>query len=217
LRGRHHGVCLGREAVWRLGAKSPHRGASLLWWAGADVNWHVEKQAVCLYSQLNTVSSSKVAATLKGLLWHGTEVHIEKNRVDSHGQSAVAFAFCHLRWGLIRHQYDQMIKYATSLRLGTAGAETILERFTRSNFQHPTYQVLTKLGQAVKAIFLCRCLHEDTLRREVHDGLQVIENWNSANAFHLLWEKRRNGLESLGGSGAGDVGLAFAPDCHGVR
>ena len=88
-----------------------------------------------------------------------------------------------IRWELIRHQYDQMIKYATALRLGTADAETILKRFTRSHFQHPTYQALTELGHAVKTIFLCQYLHQDALRREIHDGLQVIENWNSANGF----------------------------------
>lgn len=52
-----------------------------------------------------------------------------------------------------------------------------------SNFQHPTYQALTELGQAVKTIFLCQYLHEDALCRDIHDGFQVIENWNSANAF----------------------------------
>jgi TnpA family transposase len=78
-----------------------------------------------------------------------------------------------------------MIKYATALRLGTADAETILKRFTRSHFQHPTYQALTELGQAVKTMFLCQYLHEDALCREIHDGLQVIENWNSTNAFIL--------------------------------
>jgi TnpA family transposase len=189
---------------------------------GVMVYWHVDKRAVCIYSQLKTVSSSEVAARLEGLLRHRTEMHVEKNYVDSHGQSTVAFAFCHLlnfqllprlkgihrqklyrpttgqpeayrhlqailtrpiRWELIRQQYDQMIKYATALRLGTADAETILKRFTRSNFQHPTYQALTELGQAVKTMFLCQYLREDALRREIHDGLQVIENWNSANAF----------------------------------
>lgn len=33
-----------------------------------------------------------------------------------------------IRWELIRQQYDQMIKYATALRVGTADAETILKR-----------------------------------------------------------------------------------------
>ena len=36
------------------------------------------------------------------------------------------------RLGLIRQQYDQMVKYATALRLGTAETEAILRRFTRT-------------------------------------------------------------------------------------
>lgn len=41
---------------------------------------------------------------------------------------------------LIRQQYDQMVKYATALRLGTAETEAILRRFTRNNVQLPTYK-----------------------------------------------------------------------------
>jgi TnpA family transposase len=88
-----------------------------------------------------------------------------------------------IRWALIRHQYDHMSKYATAVRLGPADAETIRKRFTRSHVQPPTYQALTELGQAVKTMFRCQDLHQDAGRRELHDGLQVIEHWNSANAF----------------------------------
>jgi TnpA family transposase len=35
----------------------------------------------------------------------------------------------------------------------------------------------------VKTIFLCRFLHDEAIRQEIHHGLQVIENWNSANEF----------------------------------
>ncbi len=57
-------------------------------------------------------------------------------------------------WGIIRRQYDEMVKLATALRLGTAETESILRRFTRANVKHPTYQALSELGKAVKTIFL---------------------------------------------------------------
>ena len=88
-----------------------------------------------------------------------------------------------VNWELVRQQYDEMVKYATALRLGTAEAEAILRRFTRNNLQHPTYQALAELGKAIKTIFLCRYIHSEELRREIHEGLNVVENWNSANDF----------------------------------
>src|SRR6267154_5418101 len=63
---------------------------------GIMIHWHVEKHAACIYSQLKTCSSSEVAAMIEGLLRHDTEMEVEKNYVDSHGQSEVAFAFCRL-------------------------------------------------------------------------------------------------------------------------
>ncbi len=75
-----------------------------------------------------------------------------------------------------------MVKYATALRLGTAKAEAILRRFIRPDPQHPTYQALVELGRAVKTRFLADYLRMVPVRREVHEGLQVVENWNSANA-----------------------------------
>ena len=149
-------------------------------------------------------------------------------RVDSHGQSEVAFAFCRLLgfqllprlkrihkqrlyrpeagrggdypnlqpvltrpidWDLIRRQYDEMVKYATALRLGTAETEAILRRFTRANVQHPTYKALAELGKAVKTVFLCHYLHNLPLRHEIHEGLNVIEQWNSANDFVFFARK----------------------------
>ena len=86
-------------------------------------------------------------------------------------------------WELIRRQYDEMVKYATALRLGTAETEAILRRFTRENVQHPTYKALAELGKAVKTVFLCRYLHDQVLRREINDGLNVVEHWNNANGF----------------------------------
>jgi len=76
-----------------------------------------------------------------------------------------------------------MIKFATVLRLGTAEPEAILHRFTRASVQHPTYLARAELGKAVKTLFLCAYLQSEPLRREIHAGLNVVENGNSANSF----------------------------------
>ena len=63
---------------------------------GVMVYWHVEKNAACIYSQFKRVSSSEAAAMIQGVLRHCTEMEVDRQYVDSHGQNAVAFAFCRL-------------------------------------------------------------------------------------------------------------------------
>ncbi|MGH8809774.1 MAG: Tn3 family transposase, partial [Noviherbaspirillum sp.] len=189
---------------------------------GVMIYWHVERNSTCIYSQLKRCSSSEVAAMIEGVLRHCTDMEVEKNYVDSHGQSVVAFAFCRLlgfdllprlkginkqklylpaagdgklypnlepiltkpiQWDLVLQQYDEMVKYTTALRIGSADPESILRRFTKNNVQHPTYRALAELGKAMKTIFLCRYLHSEELRQEINEGLHVVENWNSANSF----------------------------------
>lgn len=189
---------------------------------GVMIYWHVEKKSTCVYSQLKSCSSSEVASMIEGVLKHNTAMEIDKNYVDSHGQSEVAFAFCNLlgfqlmprlkaihrqklylpasgesssyenlkdiltrpiKWDLIINQYDEMIKHVAALKLGFADTETILKRFTRNNLKHPTYLAFCELGKAIKTIFLCDYLGSMELRREINEGLNVVENWNSANGF----------------------------------
>ncbi len=159
---------------------------------------------------------------IEGVLRHDTEMAVERQYVDSHGQSEVAFAFCRLLgfellprlkaiaaqklhlpkagaasaypdlgcvltrpidWELIGQQYDEMVRYATAMAERTADPEAILRRFTRANAGHPTYRALAELGKAAKTLFLWRYLQAEALRREIHEGLNVVETWNSANGF----------------------------------
>ncbi len=189
---------------------------------GVMIYWHVERGSVCIHSRLRRCSSSEVAAMIEGVLRHDTEMEVERQYVDSHGQSEVAFAFCRLLgfqllprlkaiaaqrlhlpgpggaaaypnlacilarpidWAPVEQQYDEMVRYATAMAERTADPEAILRRFTRGNVQHPTYRALAELGKAAKTTFLCRYLGEGALRREIHEGLNVVETWNSANGF----------------------------------
>ena len=63
---------------------------------GIMVYWHVEKNSACIYSQFKRVSSSEAAAMIQGVLKHCTEMEVDRQYVDSHGQNVIAFAFCKL-------------------------------------------------------------------------------------------------------------------------
>ena len=88
-----------------------------------------------------------------------------------------------INWEAIRQQYDMLVKYTSALKTGTADADALLRRFTRSNLQHPTYQALHELDRVIKTIFLCDYLSDPRLRQEIQEALNVIEQWNSVNGF----------------------------------
>ena len=63
---------------------------------GVKVYWHTDMKAACIYSQLKRCNSSEVAAMIEGVLRHCTEMEVDRQYVDSHGQSTIGFALCHL-------------------------------------------------------------------------------------------------------------------------
>ncbi|MCC5466284.1 transposase, partial [Pelosinus baikalensis] len=217
------------KEIWVAGAsryRNPDEDLPTDFEERREENYKALKQPLDSEEFISTIKQNMINALtmLDTSMPKNTKVKIltEKNFVDSHGQSEVAFAFCHLlgfnlmprlkgihrqklyrpdtgmmdaypnlqpvltrpiNWDLIRQQYDQMIKYATALRLGTAETEAIMKRFTRNNLKHPTYLAMAELGKAIKTIFLCEYLKSEELRIEINEGLNVVENWNSANGF----------------------------------
>jgi TnpA family transposase len=159
---------------------------------GVLIYWSVEKNSVVIHSQLLNCSASEVHAMIDGAIHHGTEMVVDANYVDTHGQSEIGFGVTKLlgfellprikrinkvklyrpaagepdlwpggkpaltrpiNWTTIAEQYDQMMKYATAIRTGTASTEAILRRFMKANAAHPTYQAMIELGRAQKTVF----------------------------------------------------------------
>jgi TnpA family transposase len=189
---------------------------------GVMAYWHVDTNATCVYSQLKAPMSSQVAAMLKGLVLHDTEMRIESNYVDSHGQSEVAFPFCRvigvelcprlkrmkyqriylpdkgmesrytnlkgvltrpIRWQRVYEQYGEMARHVVAALERTGPIESILRRFNSHNRNHPTYKAFVEAGKALRTIHSCKYLTRPLYRREIHEGLNIVENWNSSNAF----------------------------------
>ena len=190
--------------------------------AGIMAYTHTEGKSVCIYTQGTAVASLEYASMIRGLLQHGTEMEIERQYADSHGQTEVAFAFSHMLGvdlaprikrlshmklflpdTAIKHRlpnlsgilgarlndaeivkhYDEIVQYTAAMKTLTADPETILRRFKRSGVRHPVYRAVQELGRAVKTIFACRYLRSEPFRREIQEGLNVMENWHSATKF----------------------------------
>jgi TnpA family transposase len=79
-------------------------------------------------------------------------------------------------WDLIAQNYDELVRYATALKLGTAEAQQLLRRFVRGGPRRPAHQALDELGRVGRTIFLCNYLADEEVRHEVHEGRQVIEH-----------------------------------------
>lgn len=54
------------------------------------------RTVIRIHSQLKSPSSSEVASMIEGVVHHCTEMEVDRQYVDSHGQSTIASAFCRL-------------------------------------------------------------------------------------------------------------------------
>jgi TnpA family transposase len=91
-----------------------------------------------------------------------------------------------IKWELIRQQYDEMVKFATALRLGTAETEEILRRFTHNGVQHPTSAALLELGKVQRTLFLGHYLSSEELRREIQEGQSAHRELELGDQFYSL-------------------------------
>ena len=147
---------------------------------GVLVYWHVETNAVCIYSQLRSFSSSEVAAMSEGLVRHDTEMRVEKNFVDSHGQSEVAFAFCHLLGGvrlmprLKRIKYERLYLPEAGMSEGVPNLTGVLTRPIRWPLITQQYDEMVK--------------HTVALKTGTATAEAILRRFNSSNVTHPTYK-----------------------------
>ena len=122
---------------------------------GVMIYWHVDKKSTCIYSQLERCSSSEVAAMIEGVLRHCTRLDIDRQFVDSKGQSEVAFAFCHLLGfellpRLKNIQAQKLYLASGSDRERCRGLGPILARPIRWQLIHDQYDEMVKFTTALQ-------------------------------------------------------------------
>jgi len=113
----------------------------------------VEKNSVCIYSQLKAPSSSEVASMIEGVLRHDTEMDVEKQYVDTHGQSEVGFAFCHLLGFALLPRLKNLKKqrlYRPSNGEQYPNLQSILTRPINWEIIEQQYDELIKLSTALR-------------------------------------------------------------------
>jgi TnpA family transposase len=144
------------------------------------VYWHVETNAVCIYAQAKSFSNSEVAAMIEGLVRHDTEMRVEKNFVDSHGQSEVAFAICHLLGGVRLMPRLKRIKHERLYLPQNGTVENypnLAGTFARPIRWEPVEQQYEEMMRAAVAI------KQGTASTEA-----VLKRYNSYNATHPTYK-----------------------------
>ena len=151
---------------------------------GVMVYWHVEKKALCIYSQLKTCSSSEVGSMIKGILDHCANMEIDQAYMDTHGQSTLAFGVGEfLAFDLLprlKNIHKQKLYYASaSQRKEYSNLDAILKepinwKVIRDNYDEAVKHIVAiKLGMMEADVFVKR-FSRDNYQHPVYKAIIEI-------------------------------------------
>lgn len=151
---------------------------------GIMVYWHVDTNALCIYSQSKTCTSSEVGAMIKGVLEHNTHMDLNAAYVDTHGQSTIGFGTCRLlnfkilprlknihkqKLYVVSNSDKQKYKNLTSILKDTIKWKQIEEHYDEA----VKHLVALKIGLVEADVFIKR-FSKDNYKHPVYQALCEI-------------------------------------------
>ena len=76
---------------------------------------------------------------------------------------------------LIRENWDDLLRLATTIRLKESSTSDILRRLNSYSRQHVLYQALKAFGQVIKSLFILRYVNDVGLRQTIEKQLNKVE------------------------------------------
>jgi TnpA family transposase len=158
---------------------------------GVMVYWHVDENALCIYSQLKTCSSSEVGAMLKGILQHCTNMEMNQVYCDTHGQSTLAFGVSELLdfdlLPRLKNMYAQKLYYPSpSQRSDYKNLDLILKehinwKLIEENYDEAIkHMVALKIGTMEPDVFVKR-FSKDNYQHPVYKAIIEIGKVSKTN------------------------------------
>jgi TnpA family transposase len=158
---------------------------------GVMVYWHVDENALCIYSQLKTCSSSEVGAMLKGILQHCTNMEMNQVYCDTHGQSTLGFGVSELLdfdlLPRLKNMYAQKLYYPSpSQRNDYKNLDLILKEHINWKLIEENYDeaikhiVALKIGTMEPEVFVKR-FSKDNYQHPVYKAIIEIGKVSKTN------------------------------------
>lgn len=83
-----------------------------------------------------------------------------------------------INFDLIETEWDNLLRLATSIKLGICSGSQILKRLNSYSRKNKFYQALRELGRLVKSITILTFIGNEELRQKVEKQLNLVENSN---------------------------------------
>jgi len=79
---------------------------------------------------------------------------------------------------LIRENWDDILRFIATLKLGESTASQIFKRLSSYSKQNPLYRALKEFGRIIKTIFILRYIDDVELRQTIEKQLNNVELYN---------------------------------------